>query len=111
MVSKDQLSTTSLSLLEAKRDEKIVIVGTNFLSRGLLNYPHCELVINLDVPIVSNYIFDCIVYAHRAGKTGRMNRDGTVLTILDTNGPLMVNDFKYAMLQQLKKQVTEFKLM
>eukprot|EP00668_Euglena_longa_P032913 GGOE01042396.1.p1 GENE.GGOE01042396.1~~GGOE01042396.1.p1 ORF type:complete len:676 (+),score=180.89 GGOE01042396.1:27-2030(+) len=57
-----------------RQGEVEVLVVTDVLARGM--DLDCDAVINLEVPE------DALTYAHRAGRTGRMGREGAVVTIV-----------------------------
>lgn len=53
------------------------------MARGI-DVPEVDLVINYDVPFISNYGFknpDYANYMHRVGRTGRFGTDGLALTL------------------------------
>lgn len=51
-----------------------VLIATDLAARGL-DLPHITHVINFDVPLNSDQ------YVHRAGRTGRAGKEGTVITL------------------------------
>lgn len=60
------------------------LISTNVLARGI-DVPEVDLVINYDVPFISNYGFkqpDFANYLHRVGRTGRFGTDGIALTLV-----------------------------
>lgn len=66
---------TRSQTLERLRDGKLnVVVTTDVAARGI-DIPDLELVVSLGVPE------DPERYVHRAGRTGRMGREGTVVTL------------------------------
>jgi ATP-dependent RNA helicase DDX19/DBP5 len=53
------------------------------LARGI-DVPEVDLVINYDVPYISDFGFklpDCANFLHRVGRTGRFGTDGVSLTL------------------------------
>ena len=68
---------TRSQTLERLRDGRLrVVVTTDVAARGI-DIPELELVISLGVPK------DPERYIHRAGRTGRMGREGTVVTLAE----------------------------
>lgn len=60
-----------------------VLIATNVLARGL-DIPEVDLVINYNIPFVSQYGWkeaDSATYLHRVGRTGRFGTDGLALSI------------------------------
>ena len=58
------------------------LISTNVLARGI-DVPEVDIVINYDVPIISNAGYkepDYANYLHRVGRTGRFQTDGIALT-------------------------------
>ena len=72
-------------IIDAFRVQSInSLICTNVLARGI-DVPEVDLVINYEVPFISNYGFkhpDCANYLHRVGRTGRFGTDGIALTIV-----------------------------
>jgi ATP-dependent RNA helicase DDX19/DBP5 len=59
------------------------LICTNILARGI-DVPEVDMVINYDVPFISNYGFknpDYANFMHRVGRTGRFGTDGLALTL------------------------------
>lgn len=81
---------------QARRDQIIddfrktsitTLICTNVLARGI-DVPEVDLVINFDVPYISNVGFlvpDTANYLHRVGRTGRFGTDGVALTIVEND--------------------------
>jgi superfamily II DNA/RNA helicase len=68
---------TRAQTLERLRDGRLrVVVTTDVAARGI-DIPELELVVSLGAPA------DAERYIHRAGRTGRMGREGTVVVIAD----------------------------
>lgn len=60
-----------------------VLISTNVLARGI-DVPEVDLVVNFDVPFISQFGFkipDYANYIHRVGRTGRFGTDGLALTL------------------------------
>lgn len=58
------------------------LISTNVLARGI-DVPEVDLVINYDVPYISDYGFklpDTANFLHRVGRTGRFGTDGVAVT-------------------------------
>jgi len=68
---------TRSQTLERLRDGKLrVVLTTDVAARGI-DLPELQLVISLGVPA------DAERYVHRAGRTGRMGREGTAVSLVD----------------------------
>jgi ATP-dependent RNA helicase DDX19/DBP5 len=62
------------------------LICTNVLARGI-DVPEVDLVINFDVPYISEYGFknpDYANYIHRVGRTGRFGTDGVAVTLVSS---------------------------
>jgi superfamily II DNA/RNA helicase len=60
------------------------LICTNVLARGI-DVPEVDLVINYDVPYISEFGFkhpDYANYIHRVGRTGRFGTDGVAVTLV-----------------------------
>ena len=60
------------------------LISTNVLARGI-DVPEVDLVINYDVPYISQFRFknpDYANYLHRVGRTGRFGTDGVAVTLV-----------------------------
>jgi len=69
------------------------LISTNVLARGI-DVPEVDLVVNYDVPFISQFGYknpDFANYIHRVGRTGRFGTDGLALTITteDTENDIM----------------------
>ena len=63
-------------ILERFKDHQLtLLLATDLVARGI-DIEHLECVINYDIPR------DVETYTHRAGRTGRMGRDGYVITFI-----------------------------
>ena len=59
------------------------LISTNVLARGI-DVPEVDLVINYDVPIITDCGYkhpDNANYMHRVGRTGRFGTDGLAVTM------------------------------
>ena len=66
------------------------LICTNVLARGI-DVPEVDLVINYEVPFLSNCGFknpDYANYMHRVGRTGRFGTDGVAVPMVKTNDML-----------------------
>jgi len=66
-----------------RNNEFRVLISTNVLARGI-DVPEVDLVVNYDVPYISELGFknpDYANYIHRVGRTGRFGTDGLALTL------------------------------
>ncbi len=64
------------------------MITTNVLARGL-DVPEVDIVINYDIPVISDNQYlepDYANYLHRVGRTGRFQTDGLSLTFYQTEG-------------------------
>lgn len=60
------------------------LICTNVLARGI-DVPEVDLVINYDVPFISNFGYknpDFANFLHRVGRTGRFGTDGIAVTMV-----------------------------
>eukprot|EP00803_Ostreobium_quekettii_P007259 evm.model.scf_1591.2 EVM.evm.TU.scf_1591.2 scf_1591:21296-30801(-) len=69
-----------------KRGRLRVLVVSDVAARGV-DLPNCDGVINLELPT------DVSHYVHRAGRTGRMGREGWVLSLADPADRFVVDKF------------------
>lgn len=81
-----------ISGLDQKKRDKVIddfrkttintLISTNVLARGI-DVPEVDLVINYDVPYISDFGYklpDCANFLHRVGRTGRFGTDGVSVT-------------------------------
>ncbi|AGA57299.1 DNA/RNA helicase, superfamily II [Thermobacillus composti KWC4] len=68
---------TRSQTLDRLRDGRLRIVLTTDVAARGIDIPELELVVSLGVPT------DAERYIHRAGRTGRMGREGTVVSLVD----------------------------
>ena len=71
----------------------VILLATDLVARGI-DIEHLECVINYDIPR------DVETYTHRAGRTGRMGRDGYVITFI-THPEELKSLKKYASVREL----------
>eukprot|EP00793_Prasinoderma_coloniale_P003716 PRCOL_00003092-RA len=75
------------ALSKYRRGDVDVLLLNEVGARGL-DVPECDGVFNLELPADGRH------YVHRAGRAGRMNREGLVLTIVDPAEAFVVNKFE-----------------
>ncbi|MCQ8261435.1 DEAD/DEAH box helicase [Streptococcus suis] len=76
-----------------KNHELNLLLATDLVARGI-DIDNLECVLNFEVP------FDQEAYTHRAGRTGRMGKDGLVITLVSS--PSEVKQLKkYAQVQEV----------
>ena len=81
-------------ILERFKDHQLtLLLATDLVARGI-DIEHLECVINYDIPR------DVETYTHRAGRTGRMGRDGYVITFI-THPEELKSLKKYASVREL----------
>ena len=81
-------------ILERFKDHQLTfLLATDLVARGI-DIEHLECVINYDIPR------DVETYTHRAGRTGRMGRDGYVITFI-THPEELKSIKKYASVREL----------
>lgn len=76
-----------------RRETITSLICTNVLARGI-DVPEVDLVINYDVPFISQFGFkhaDHATYMHRVGRTGRFGTDGVAVSLVadETDGDLL----------------------
>lgn len=76
-----------------KNHELNLLLATDMVARGI-DIDNLECVLNFEVP------FDQEAYTHRAGRTGRMGKDGLVITLVANPGELKQLK-KYASVQEV----------
>jgi len=80
--------------LERFKDHQLtLLLATDLVARGI-DIEHLECVINYDIPR------DVETYTHRAGRTGRMGREGYVITFI-THPEELKSLKKYAFVREL----------
>lgn len=86
-LSADMSGAVRKQALSSLRDGKLaVLVATDAAARGI-DIPGLDMVVNMEPPQTANE------YLHRAGRTGRMGREGLVIT-LATEGERLRGAFK-----------------
>ncbi len=81
-------------ILERFKDHQLtLLLATDLVARGI-DIEHLECVINYDIPR------DVETYTHRAGRTGRMGREGYVITFI-THPEELKSLKKYASVREL----------
>ena len=81
-------------ILERFKDHQLtLLLATDLVARGI-DIEHLECVINYDIPR------DVETYTHRAGRTGRMGREGYVITFI-THPKELKSLKKYASVREL----------
>ncbi|KAL3678012.1 hypothetical protein R1sor_020968 [Riccia sorocarpa] len=76
------------NILNAFRNGKLrVLVVSEVGARGL-DVPACDLVVNLELPTDGSH------YAHRGGRTGRLGRKGTVISICEGSEEFVIEKFE-----------------
>ena len=90
------------------------MISTNVLARGI-DIPAVDVVINYDIPMVSEAGYfepDYANYIHRVGRTGRFSTDGMALTFWnnEVEESMVGNIQKYWELEMQEiKEFNEFK--
>ena len=80
--------------MERFKDHQLtLLLATDLVARGI-DIEHLECVINYDIPR------DVETYTHRAGRTGRMGREGYVITFI-THPEELKSLKKYASVREL----------
>ena len=81
-------------ILERFKDHQLtLLLATDLVARGI-DIDHLECVINYDLPR------DKEIYTHRAGRTGRMGREGYVITLI-THPEELKTLKKYASIREI----------
>ena len=81
-------------ILERFKDHQLtLLLATDLVARGI-DIDHLECVINYDLPR------DKEIYTHRAGRTGRMGREGYVITLI-THPEELITLKKYASIREI----------
>jgi superfamily II DNA/RNA helicase len=90
------------ALLSFRRGSPSVLVATDVAARGL-DVPDCMHVINFELPR------DINSYVHRIGRTGRMGRQGTAISLFSNANKPMARDM-LTLLQEANQAVPEWLL-
>ena len=81
-------------IIDRFKDHQIqLLLATDLVARGI-DIDNLECVLNFEVP------FDQEAYIHRAGRTGRMGKDGVVITLVSNPNELKQLK-KYASVQEV----------
>ena len=81
-------------IIDRFKDHQIqLLLATDLVARGI-DIDNLECVLNFEVP------FDQEAYTHRAGRTGRMGKDGVVITLVSNPNELKQLK-KYASVQEV----------
>ena len=75
MASDINVKFRKVILEKFKNHEISLLLGTDLLARGI-DIENLEVVINFDIPR------DREAYTHRAGRTGRMGNEGSVISLV-----------------------------
>ena len=73
------------------------LMCTNVAARGI-DVPEVDIVINYDIPVISDNGYmepDYANYLHRVGRTGRFQTDGLAITFYQTEGNIGENETFY----------------
>ena len=73
------------------------LMCTNVAARGI-DVPEVDIVINYDIPVISDNGYmepDYANYLHRVGRTGRFQTDGLAITFYQTEGNIGENEASY----------------
>lgn len=93
------------SILTSFRNGKLRILVTSEVGARGLDIPICELVVNLELPTDGSH------YAHRGGRTGRLGRKGTVISICEAREEFVLKKFERQLgLSITRRQFLEGKL-
>ncbi|WP_022796669.1 DEAD/DEAH box helicase [Bavariicoccus seileri] len=70
-----------------KNGEFVYLVATGLAARGL-DIPELDTVVHYDLPR------EVEQFQHRSGRTGRMGREGLVITLIDPDDPILWEDYR-----------------
>lgn len=76
------------NILSSFRNGKIRILVTSEVGARGLDIPSCDLVVNLELPTDGSH------YAHRGGRTGRLGRKGTVISVCEAREEFVLSKFE-----------------
>ncbi|KAJ7552725.1 hypothetical protein O6H91_06G067200 [Diphasiastrum complanatum] len=76
------------NILSAFRSKKLRVLVISELGARGLDIPECDLVVNLELPTDGTH------YAHRGGRTGRLGRKGTVISICEQREEFVFKKFE-----------------
>ncbi len=86
------------ALNEFKEKKIRVLVATDIAARGL-DIPNLEIVINYDIPHVSQD------YIHRIGRTGRAGEEGLAITLLSPQEEIAIKLVENLMNKKIKREI------
>ena len=79
------------------------LICTNVAARGI-DVPEVDIVINYDIPVISDNGYmepDYANYLHRVGRTGRFQTDGLAITFYQTEGN--VGEIEASLISKIEK--------
>ena len=76
------------NILTSFRTGKLRILATSEVGARGLDIPNCDLVVNLELPTDGSH------YAHRGGRTGRLGRKGTVISVCEAREEFVLGKFE-----------------
>jgi len=76
------------NILNSFRNGKLRILVTSEVGARGLDIPSCDLVVNLELPTDGSH------YAHRGGRTGRLGRKGTVISVCEAREEFVLSKFE-----------------
>jgi len=82
---------------EFRAGQFTALICTNVAARGI-DVPEVDIVINYDIPVISDKGYmepDYANYLHRVGRTGRFQTDGLAITFYQTEGNIGENEASY----------------
>ena len=88
------------------------LVASNVLARGI-DIPQVDIVVNFDVPTVSNNFYlepDFANYLHRIGRTGRFGTDGLAITFVEQDEDGLQESMMRKMEEFYKSEIKEITL-
>lgn len=76
------------NILNSFRNGKLRVLVTSEVGARGLDIPTCDLVVNLELPTDGSH------YAHRGGRTGRLGRKGTVISVCEAREEFVLSKFE-----------------
>ncbi|KAG0588968.1 hypothetical protein KC19_2G281600 [Ceratodon purpureus] len=89
------------NILNSFRNGKLRILVTSEVGARGLDIPSCDLVVNLELPTDGSH------YAHRGGRTGRLGRKGTVISVCEAREEFVLSKFE----RQLDISITRHEIL
>lgn len=89
------------NILNSFRNGKLRILVTSEVGARGLDIPSCDLVVNLELPTDGSH------YAHRGGRTGRLGRKGTVISVCEAREEFVLSKFE----RQLDISITKHEVL